>query len=341
MACQNGFVLVMAVNIAVLGACGAMGSEVTEVVESAMALPALIHAYEFSVIETDIGVNRRISAPLVKKVNFYQSGDMFRAEVSPEREIKGGLGKVIVAYNGARFQQFYENESVLSFSRKSRFPNPYFALNPLIMPYMWLWSRPPFVWSDLKSDRFWADSTKNARFVGRQTVRSMECDVISLPYPAKPSVSVTVYMAIELGHYPIRFEGSGLGAQRFELDVLEHSIIESDGSDVIIPVVERLKERRATGKEQTLEWKILPESVKINHELPEEFFTLSPSMAKRTDDYDRNMERLLKSGVVRATAPPTPTRHINWLLSANFFVVLILMMVYAARRYLRRARFDE
>ncbi len=318
-----------------LGAARANSSEVAEVFQSAMKLVHAVHSYEFSAVERSVETNGETT---ITHVKFYQSGSMYRTESGNANLDSNEPPGRIFAFNGERYQNYEHTISTLSFSGKNRFPNPYGEENPLLLPYVWMLADPGSTWTDLRLTDTWLSRADDASLLAGEKLRSFECDVVLLPYRLVGQGAVLkVYLAKDLGHYPIRVEGSMSSTDsQFTLDVIEHLAVPTESSPVIVPIVIRLEER--TGKQRNLlEWKVDLESVKINHEIPVELFTISPGIAKIVDDYDRNMESMIRDGKIQPPQamkelPKSNNTPLTWLFVVNIAVIVLLAALAAHRR---------
>jgi hypothetical protein len=269
----------------------ARADELDDIRDKASLLPKLLQSYQFTA-ESNVTPERGNS--IRNRVTFYQSGSNLRSECekigNPPSAHKNELSKVISAYNGSRYQNFFDDRKTLTFSNVCRFKNPYWLPNPLIIPYLWLTDSMGMNWSDLKNQDLWAKSFSEAHYEGQSREGDFTCEVASMPYlDRKAGIRVKVYFAKELAYFPIKYVGeSSAGNQVLSVEVTKHKIIESDGSRIVFPLSITMKENVP---QVTVEYcTIAEESIRVNKPIDEELFTLSPSMAKIVDDYDKNIQ---------------------------------------------------
>jgi hypothetical protein len=276
---QVACLLSVVIGISSVAMSAANAADVADIIKQAMLSASAIQSYEFTAAETTHGFPGR-TEPVIKKCAFYQSGDMYRTEM--RWGVKNNVGDSITAFDGVRSQQWWEQEGSLTFPKDRYAANPYVTWNPMVIPYLWMLKH-GYNWSDLKSPDLWSRKAAEARLVGSERVRGLECDTITLPYEFQSGESITVYLATALNNYPIRFTIEDKSAMvRCEIDTLEHLIVKTEGIDAVVPVAVRLKTIRP--QELVLDFKLAPASIKINHPIPEQLFKLAPSFTIEAGD---------------------------------------------------------
>ena len=305
----------------------------------ASLLPGAIQSYEFTVES----ITRSGSKSLHKdKVTFRQSGSSLRADcedldrTSLPRKVP--VSKVVAAYNGSRYQIFYDDIKTLTFSNNCRFPNPYWLPNPLILPYLWMMYPGSMNWSDLKNQEVWIKKFSAANYEGETTENSVTSEVVSMPYGSQDSgMRVKIYFAKTLGYYPLKCLGYGSdGKQLLSVIVTKYKTIDCDGEKVVFPLVVTSTEEDAHVT-TIQEWRIEEGSIKVNQPIDEDVFTLSPAMAKFVDDFDKNIQNQKGVGTSGDSLPP-PSRWRAWFLGVNVVVVVLLVAFFSYRWVLRRSR---
>lgn len=314
--------------------------ELNDIRNKASLLPKLLQSYQFT---AESNATPEHGTPIRNRITFYQSGSNLRSECEkignrPSAH-KNELSRVISAYNGSRYQNFFDDRKTLTFSNTCRFSNPYWLPNPLIIPYLWLTDSMGMNWSDLKNQDLWAKSFSEARYEGQSREGEFACEVVSMPYlDRKAGIRVKIYFAKELAYFPIKYVGeSSAGKQVLSVEVTKHKIIDSDGSRIVFPLAITMKENVP---QVTVDYcTIAEESIKVNQPIDDELFTLSPSMAKIVDDYDKNIQNQKNAQnrpPLDVSSLPTPAGGHKWLLAGNVTLLVVLLSVFCYRRWRRR-----
>ncbi len=220
---------------------------------------------------------------------FYERGGMFRVELKHRSEKTESA--ITSAYNGDRYQVLFEHEKRLSLARSSRLPNPYFTFNPLILPYAWLFrAGMTYTWSEVKNPKNWERSFEEGRYIGQSPEGGFSCEVVELP-AALRETRCRVYFARELGYYPLKVIGYFGGEESSMTRVLRYRTMDVDGHRVVFPTLV-VAEQRLDGEFFRAEYRLEEDSIKLNHPIDEEVFTISPSRASIVVDLDELDARL-------------------------------------------------
>lgn len=198
---------------------------------------------------------------------------------------------VTVAYNGQLYQNL-EN-SFLALGTKGNSPVPYYTMLPLFVPF--LWALPPSDAATFESfrkpDRFTslassASVLRKAEYLGHKgyEVKFTRQDSMG------KATDYWVFFAKDMGYYPLRQQTIVAGQQTSETRILK--ILSSDGKIPIPISIIAIGLDKAKGFKQTVCFKVDPRSLKVNHKLSKEKFTIPFSLAERV--YDCDKERLLK-----------------------------------------------
>jgi hypothetical protein len=317
--------------------CFCNASELTEICQQASALPGRIRSYQFSAkIELNASPDKKTDI-----VKFWQSGDNIRVEskmvVPPGKTVDPIVMGAIYAYNGSRYQWYIPGREALSFSKQCRHPSLYWVTNPILMPYGWLASG-VVNWSDLKDRERWLAQFEKARYKGKKTENNKTFDVVSFHPPpnAEDLLEVEefhVYFSKDLDYYPMKLVAYGKNKQLFStMEVLQYTLLKIDGQKTVFPLV-------VIGVEgnNSLTMTIEESSIKVNHHIEEDLFTLSPSIAKTVYDYDEELKKIdpasesYSDDIVR---PSKWTRKRFFvLIVANIIIVtIIIILVYKQRK---------
>jgi hypothetical protein len=283
-------------------------SKLDEICQEGMQMPMFLRSahYEFLSKGSPPTLEGKEPGPLsIQWVTVWQSGHNIRTHVEyipnlakKDQPLDSLIAKGIdYAYNGIHYQWFSPGRSSLTFSSRCRHPTPYWVPNILIYPYHWL-NGQQVNWSDIKDPELWLNRFKEAQYVGEKLENGMTCDVVSMPCPKLNAKEIQVYFAKDLGYYPIKWIAT---LQQNELtatitmNLVQHKIFDIDGKKLIFPV-KVITETAGREKEGIVKMRlqlILEEArapLRINPQLDEELFTISPSLAKTITDYDAEIE---------------------------------------------------
>jgi hypothetical protein len=307
-------------------------SKLDEICHEGMQMAMLLQSvhYEFLSKVSPPTLEGNEEGPLaVQTVTVWQSGHNIRThtEYLPKWDKRHlPLDSLIAegidyAYNGNHYQWFSPGLGELTFSSQCRHPTPYWVPNLLIYPYYWLNGQQVY-WSDIKYPELWLNRFKESQYVGEKLENGMMCDVVSMPCPKLNAKEIQVYFSKDLGYYPIKWIAT---LQQNELsttltmNLTHHKIFDIDGKKFIFPekVIAEHVGREKEGIVTTRLQLILTEPrvpLRINPQLDEELFTISPSLAKTVTDYDAELEsgRIQPSTGIADDGPPIkyePTKY--------------------------------
>lgn len=257
-----------------------------------------------------------------------QKDGMTRADVRVDSQ--GNGPRMIYAYNGERFQNFNAQLDVLSFSGTNRFPNQYGGFCPVLLPYLWVLGETDKTWSELKDPAVWfAAKPKKER--GNRTDSSGR-ELVDFDVQTSSSIanSFAVSFLPSKSFFPmiLRAEKEGKWLQIETEQIGEFDL--GDGQMFYYPAVLTMS---ATEPDPTYRFKL--SNVRINHQIPDQVFTLSHSIAKRVDDYDRNMKRYRNEGaLVDPTGVPdvNPNRWLFLLVIGGLVVAMVLGLIWKMRK---------
>lgn len=253
------------------------------------SLPRSVVSYEFTSRQYNFTSGESPGEIPEVCAHFQQSGDMFRVNVLKCGE--AGAQSDIVAYDGKRYQLYTEFSETLSFSKYNRFPDPYYETNPVAQLFLWHAGSPDVRWHQLR-DRW--NPAAEVEWLPEEEVNGQSCCHFRVDTQISGQARWDVYTAPQYGCLPmrIRVQALGEGAELSaggQIDVLSVREIElGDEPSIYWPMTVRMEELDAAGQpdEVTL-WETDPESLKVNHHISIDVFTLSPTIAQHVDDYDR------------------------------------------------------
>lgn len=313
----------------------AIGSELSEILQTASQIPKRLTAYQFTTsMEGDAGKTGDKAAPQVTQ--FSQSGSLFIVDSQTKNPTNSPLDPMIqhtmFAYNGTKYQWFMIGRDTLSFSDSCRHPNLYYFPNPMLVPYYWLITQQSN-WSEIQNATHWEKRFNKAKLDGTTSIGDQTCDVVLFPDETRIYDNIYVYFAKELGYYPLRIKFAEKSAYTL-IDVVKYTIRQTEEGDVVFPLEITLKVIDKGQEQVRLEWKLFPDSIRVNPTLDEDMFTISPSRAGTVVDYDEALKNIGAEG----HAEMTPLQSEKWnrwrvvlVINVLFIVSIIIIMLYKNR----------
>ena len=323
-----------------------------EIFQSASQMPSFLKSYQFSFTlrggESD--------PPQYQKVDVWQSGSNIKTIstwVFPDGEKMDSLLEPFeYAFNGTDYQWFSTGRTTLTFSKKCRHPTPYWTPNPLMCPYDWLMGQQAN-WSDIKDIAKWEARFKEAKYLGPKVVDGVHLEAVSFPF-LRMNVGtnmgkVYVYFAKDLNYYPVEIrgfvEGLNYGLPVLRARVIRYKTFDVDGMLFVFPLSIEVHDGADDEGEELLEmyWTVDESSIKINPQLDEDMFTISPSRATTVTDYDKMLEDGLwlpsddvaddgRDIVPEPLPEPLPKR--TWNTQKTIAVVVVNLVLLALLIYL-------
>lgn len=274
---------------------------------------ALIRSHEFKFTERSGDVRVDGTHRIV------QSGAMKRSDLFLDGTDQAEL---IFCYDGNKFQNYSKSASSLSYSNLNRFPTYYGTIHPVVLLFCWLTDMTNGTFEDLQSPKKWA-SLQN-----RINWRSVEKKGSQLDFTVtdenEPLRSFTISFDTT-SLLPDTIEGRLEEQTIFTIQLKSHVIVNTMNDEVWLPT-----EISSVDGKVNRSYSIAPDSIRVNHAVSPSRFTLSHSMATVIDDYDRNTDRLLKSGALDAvenSVRPRSNRNYQYyiLIAVISMVALILL----------------
>lgn len=257
-------------------------------------------------------------------VRYSEKGDMFRFENNSDGKmtLPGKINRVR-AFDQNKFQLFEKNHLGLTV-RNRVIPKARSGNIPLHMPYKYIFVAdvlPDYEEYYNPEDRRWdgnhAESIWNALKPYVSKIESGEygghaCKVIEFDFPFEKYLSrvYRVHFAKEYDYYPIKVEiiNKANGIRVVELVTNELTGINTEGGLVYVPtyMINNQWGAESGYPISSIETIVDKDNMLINEEIPDELFTVPPSIAKEySDEQDRNayfsLERQGLSGILDDT----------------------------------------
>ncbi|MDR3108703.1 MAG: hypothetical protein LBU65_03305 [Planctomycetaceae bacterium] len=299
-----------------------------------------IRSYQFR-CEIEARFHNPVDKPRTDIGLFWQSGDniFVKTELfNPDNiAVDALVAGAIYTYNGSLYQWYIPGRDALSFSKQCRHPTPYWIQNPIIFPYYWF-AGERANWSELKDKERWVNLFKEARYEGKKNENNVNYEVVSLPN-TRSKKRIHVYFAKDIEYYPMKSLCGKKNKIIFSVEVKRYNLIDVDGQKTVFPLEIVVKDGTET-EGLTITSTIDESSIKVNHNIDEDKFTLSPTMAKVVYDYDEELKKMDPSSLPpdeNYLPPPIPNHQ--WtpkkfvvLLAINGVIIVLLLLLLLLRR---------
>jgi hypothetical protein len=275
---------------------------------------AVIRSHEFKLTERS-GDNRVDGTHRIVQSGAMKRSDLFLDEANqPE---------LIFCYDGNKYQNYSRSSSALSYSNLNRFPTYYGTIHPVVLLFCWLTDMNSSSIEDLQSPKTWAGLQK--RIIWKSVARRGRQFNFTVTDVNEPLRSFTISIdttSLLPDTIECRFKEQII----FTIQLRSHVIIKTMNDEVWFPT-----EISSVDGKVNRSYSIAPDSIRVNHAVSPSRFTLSHSMATVIDDYDRNTDRLLKSGALDAvenSVEPRSNRNYQYYV----LIAVIAMVTLTLRR---------
>jgi hypothetical protein len=231
------------------------------------------------------------AGPLIRTVALFQiEGQHYRVEYPLEGSSQRGPNSIsaIEAYNGDQYQYLDRNNSVLLL-RRSRPETGYGSNLPLLEPYSGLFSSVTDRTFDVLRDNKtrWEKVLDSSKIIGSGTFAGRECIIVE--HNRGGDFASRTYFANESEHFPVGFELFDSKGQRSMSYTVEELWTYGAGPEAVyIPTLAheawyRPEDGRMT---RSINLRVLTEAIRINGDIPDAVFTISPAQAAGVEDMD-------------------------------------------------------
>ncbi len=317
--------------------CRAAGN-LDEIRLRAFRLPAMIDTIEFTSSTSSKNRDESGVSVNVKGVMKYVAKDSrYRSETEAKSADTQMPGPTIAAFNGEVHQILDENKQTLTLSQIPHIVNPTSEFNPIALPYSWLFTRgDAFVWSEVKDEKKWQHRFSGARFVETRDVEGDLREIVDFP-GIFDKTTTRVEFSQTLHYLPVRWSHRwNESEQPFSVvEVVEHQDIDVDGSPCLVPIHIIYYQEDDTGRSSG-DIMINPGSLRVNHSVNDEVFTISQNRVKYINNIDEEQASLVIRGD-RQSVGIEPNffrkRPVSWLLVSNIGIILLLVTLLVFRHY--------
>ena len=326
--------------LSLFGSVSAMDQQAVAILRKSAQNIGQIHSIQFSVSistkERQSGREREFDDSMVFT---YASGRM-RSEVHlTDRTTGEELHKVSI-FDGGRYQMFDEKAGQLVLSNSPTAPMASLLYSPLELPYSFLWRKAPLSFGELRDSTTWNAVFEHCTYAGTGTVNELRCEKIRIPMLASPNHEATwlVFFAHDLNYYPVKSVLNVNGNEiRGLIEVRVHETKSSTGAETVIPTdvlfVEYSKQEKDVVSEQ-VELLVDSDSIKLNSEFDEDFFTIASSRAEWVIDVDAGTNLHIGG---KAASLSRDSRH-RWRAALAFALIAAIVTLTVAWKVWTRRR---
>lgn len=216
-----------------------------------------------------------VAETVTSTTRFAMKGTKHRISVDTENTTGRSPLHHVIAFDGEKHQLLTERAGVLELSSTPA-EKPLHHPPPILIPYSFIFEaedRPDF--ATLLNHSNWEDLASQARLGDRATIDGHECEVLTFTKKLGPmETMVTVHAAMGLDYFPLRMDLASEG-MRSSVAVVAHEVVETQNGPVVVATQIRSHSRDAGDVTlQTIEVTIQPDTLQLNHEILDSFFTL-------------------------------------------------------------------
>ena len=297
-----------------------------------------IRSIEFASVNVGEDENRESKEKVSRKetMRYFQSGNMFRSETGITLNGES-LGDEILTYTGERFQAFYKDEGTMDLKDSSMFTNPSRVPSPLVLAFSFLAKRDmAYSWTEITSEKNIEDTFKQAKYIGNGEYNGDECLILQFPGVVSGFTN-EVWFSQEHGYFPVKLvvsaNNSNIGVQ--EVKKL-HEVTLDDSTRIFIPI-EIVSTFNYPGgsvySSSTSTTTIDTDTIKINHEIDADFFTLPTTIARQVNDIDQMIAEgtLLVQDNDNIEPRSISTAMISWIIVSIVIIILIIYRIYLTK----------
>lgn len=208
-----------------------------------------------------------------RSLHYLYKRGMFRGEL-----VQHGVTQFVYAFNGEKYQQLSPLKQILSL-RNGPPPASILPLgtwNPFVFPYYWLIGPgEPRTWSNVVNDEIWM-----RKFLSAKNLRSVEVDgkdCTAIDFPLENGRVCSVFFTRMPYFFPVRTTIRDGDRLALEIRVVKTKLLSVSGQPLIVPIVVDYF---------SMKYEIDAESLRINHAVNSNRFTIPRSEAKHVFDFN-------------------------------------------------------
>jgi hypothetical protein len=161
-----------------------------------------------------------------------------------------------------------------------------------------------------------------------------------MPLDQESGVVVRIWFSKNQWFYPLKFVEIKEGRPWVTTDVNRFTTLDVEGGMIVFPLDITTTIEPPGGAQ--LQWAIDEASIRVNHRIEEDMFTISPSLAKTVIDYDKELATLsqpqpkhqISGDGIRKTPPemhssqPSSWRYPLLIFNAAVIITLVSYLTY-------------
>lgn len=257
----------------------------------------------------------------------------FLTELNIDANKNPGTPEIVTAFDGKRHQKFSNNGKSLLLSNGPQDGMPQGDTNALTIPLAWLMSpEGQFMLSDIREAAAWERVERDATLAGAKSFGGVSCVHIVLKYPQG---TVNVYLSPSHGYLPLKHDTfSPDGTFSNGVEVTKWASFPVDGETAYVPTIV-VYDQAPLGAGLPAKHEIIEvdtTTLKVNHPLDDDIFTISPSRAEIIKDRDMELKENTSVPVHRKEEAGSPL-----VLYASLGLVALALGAAGLAWYVRRS----
>jgi len=299
-----------------------------------------LHSIQFSATSRGVYLdNRGEECIRTSQLRFVCNDLKYRAEARIEDRCRHSVVEMVSAFDGQRYQVFLPTTRTLGVSTAPHLPNASVDVNPLVLPYGWV-HRPGrlIAWETIQNTDAWREAFADAVWVGTNKDKDNDRVFWLVDFAGLvPDTRNRVWFAEHLDFYPLRAEGLCADGNKFytqEVAKYHWDPVQK----IVVPLLivthhdlSLIQQPIEAPKRLDTRYEIDVASVRVNREIDQSVFTISPRQAAVVNDLDVIQRRFRPLGV-----RPISNLFRVILIIANVALIAGALFIWALRK--RRAR---
>jgi hypothetical protein len=231
----------------------------------------------------------------IDNATYYLSGNKFYSELEMSRA-DTNIKPQISAYDGDKYQVLdrikNKQGEYLAHSSSHLLPTASGTLNPIILPYGWLFEAGQSIeWTKVKDESLWKNKFSNAVYIRQLQEDGHIYEIVKLA-GVLPDTVTEVYFASDLNYYPLKTITKLKDGSPCNTGVVRrYKTFDIDGETLVIPLELSFEQQTKTKNYRGLS-KIHENTLEVNLPLDDDFFTISPTRANEVIDIDERARLL-------------------------------------------------
>lgn len=275
-------------------------------------------------------VEYQTSGSTANSVRYFHEGSKFRVELLNEASIPSR----IVSHNDAEYY-FWERKGE-TLGRSVQPPSGRISpltSNPLFVPYYWLFVlEDGYSWDVVCNASSWEHVLKGGHIGTVTEIKGVRCHPVTLEFP---NTITRLFISERPSGFPMRWQIIERASENVlsESNISGFELRSDETGEFILPLRTSYEQKPSQFTvARQIESSIIPATLKVNHDIDDDLFTLSATHTGEVIDIDRLRSELSKSssGIAMESG-----KGRVWLFLINAGVVVLIIGLLCRRRLLK------